>query len=414
MRNHTRALAATLLLAILFWSAACNNAPQSNSNQAVTPPPKSAKWVAIYRSPSTKGVTGTILGLYAFTSISVVSDEVAYVAGSLPDATLNGTTWGVVVRTTDGGKTWQERLLNQPQVKDGALNAIHFVNPTTGWIVGVDRNGGGLVLKTTDSGESWAISTLAFKQKPTSVFFTDDNTGFIGGVSPLPVDPTAQKASARAKRQKAAPANGEEEGEETEGGPTDLLGTTDGGKTWQSQRRLQTSINDIYFVDRMTGWAAGFKGAIYQTTDGGRVWSPQTTELEPSEGMIDFTGDRSMGFALLGIHFFDKDHGFAAAMATASPEGRALGTVNGGEIWARKWIVRDSGVQDVVMVAPQEVMAIVRAGHYAYRSIDGGGSWLVEPIEFEQDVVLYRLGAANPHKVWAVGGAGAIFLRVSE
>lgn len=69
----------------------------------------------------------------------------------------------------------------------------------------------------------------------------------------------------------------------------ELLGTTDGGDTWQNLGRLPpacysssdsiAAIPSVQFVDRLDGWCGVESGngdpvgAMYRTTDGGRHWS---------------------------------------------------------------------------------------------------------------------------------------------
>lgn len=208
----------------------------------------------------------------------------------------------------------------------------------------------------------------------------------------------------------ATPAAGDDEGG---GGPSVILGTTDGGRTWHPQLNTPVSIYDISFTDKTHGWASGTRGAIYHTEDGGRTWNSQRSELEMGDGPISTTSEGSKQFGLVGIQFIDAEHGFAAASAEEEDTGRLLATTNGGTSWRRQWIVADSGVRDVCFINPNEGWAVTDRGQYIYHTVDGGRTWLSEPKVFEQDVTMVRLGAADAQHVWAVGG-GAVFFRVNE
>jgi photosystem II stability/assembly factor-like uncharacterized protein len=378
-------LLAALLAVVAF--ASCKDPNQNaNKNSSAPPPASKARWVAKFRSQHSTSRPGITLATFSYSSISVVSPTVIFAAGDMPDPDhFEDKRIGVVVRTTDGGQSWKETIIRPSDVGIPTLNSLHFVNPGTGWVVGVDSGGTGVVLKTTDGGETWAISKLRFDQVPVTVFFADEQTGWMGGSTPYP---------------------GQEDGQ---GGPSDILFTTDGGKTWDSQRRVPVSIEDIFFLDRNTGWAAGYKGVIYHTTDGGRTWDAQKSEIEPDRNLPDLPDFEGLRFTIHGIHFFDPQNGFAAAANEERNAGRALGTSNGGDAWARKWIVNDAGVADVVMISPGEAWAIVQKGRYVYRTVDAGRTWLAEPVEFEQEAPLHRLGAFAS-SVWAAGG-GAIFKR---
>jgi len=365
------------------------NSNQANSNQQATAQQKTGKWVAQFRSPESRDVSGTNLATYSYASISVVSPSAVFVAGDMPDSKNSASRVGVIVSTTDGGSNWKETVIRQPGLEIPTLNGIHFVDQNTGWAVGADSRGNGVALKTVDGGTTWANQKLAFKQTPTTVFFTDSNNGWMGGSTPLPSD------------------------EESEGGPSDLLTTTDGGATWRSARRLPVSILDIFFLDKSAGWAAGHRGSIYHTTDGGATWAQQRSELEGSGTGGGFNAEQRQNFAITSIQFVDPQNGWAAAAAADADAGRALGTSNGGATWTRRWVVQNSGINDLFFVSPTVGWAATSLGKYIYYTPNGAGSWLSEPLIFEQELPIYKIAGAGPSHVWAVGG-GAIYKRVVE
>ena len=228
-----------------------------------------------------------------------------------------------------------------------AINAIHFINAEEGWAVGIDTGQLGIMFKTADGGKTWEFLRLSAKQSPTSVFFADSNTGWISGSTPPP------------------------DGDADTGGPSDILGTTDGGRTWSSQMRVPVSIYDIFFIDKTTGWASGSKGAIYHTTDGGRTWNSQRSELELGDGPTVLSSEGSKLFKVYGIHFVNAQTGYAVASAEEETTGRVLGTSNGGETWAKQRIVGDAGARDVLFVSPNEGWILTDRGQYIYHTLDG-------------------------------------------
>jgi len=382
---------AFLLASVLALGASSCKTSQTNGNRpgGTGAAPKPAKWVAQYRSPASLSYSGVNLSVFFYSAISVVSPSVVVVCGDTPDPKGGDERVGVILRTTDGGQNWTDKPIELPGVHIKTLNSIHFINPDVGWTVGIDTGDDGVVLKTTDGGSSWTLTRLAQKQTPICVFFADADSGWIGGSTPL---------------------LGEEE---SIGGPSAILATTDGGHTWHPQYNLPLSILRIFFVDRMNGWVSGTRGVIYSTTDGGLTWDKQRTEIEAADGPIDFAADGAKQFAIRGLQFIDKDHGFAAASASEQQAGRMLVTSNGGATWQRQWMVAGAGVRDVFFLSPNEGWALTDQGPYVNHTVDGGRTWLSEPKVFEQDVVLSRLGGADAQHVWAVGG-GAIFFRVSD
>lgn len=382
---------AAVLIFILFIAAAgicCNGSGNKNGKTRSDAPSKPGHWVMQYRSPASLNYSGVNLAVFYYSAISVVSSEIVFVCGDIPNPHADERQ-GIVVRTTDGGQNWIETPIQFPGVEIRALNAIHFLSPDLGWAVGADSGGDGIVIKTTDGGSTWAFSRITYNEIPTTVFFTDADNGWIGGATPPP---------------------GEEEGL---GGPSALLATTDGGHTWQTSYNIPVSIYRIFFVDKNTGWASGSKGMMYNTSDGGRSWDTQRTELETSDGPMDLTGEGAKRFAMRGVQFVDKDNGFASATATEEQTGRLIVTSNGGAAWRRVWIVTGAGVRDAFFLNAKEGWAITDSGQYIYHTVDGGTTWLSEPRLFEQDVSPSRLAGTDASHLWLVGG-GAIFHRVLD
>ena len=390
MQTNKRTVLIGVVSLALLASLNCKSTQQSSDKQnPKNAAQKPARWVAQYRSPASIKMQGVNLGFFYYSSVSVVSPTVVFVAGDVPGPKGDEDRSSVILRTTDGGQSWKEKTVEQPGMLIPRLNCINFVSPELGWAVGVDLAQNGVLLKTTDGGENWAVSRISASQVPMTIFFADAETGWMGGATPVA---------------------GEDEGA---GGPSVILGTKDGGRSWQTQLNTPVSIYDISFVDKMHGWACGTKAAIYHTDDGGQTWNSQRSELEPGDGPINLTGEGMKQFTLLGVHFVDAEHGFAAASAEEEDTGRVLGTSNGGLAWHRQWIVADSGVRDVFFINAEEGWAVTDRGQYIYHTVDGGRSWLSEPKVFEQDVTMVRLGAADAQHVWAVGG-GAVFFRVTD
>ncbi len=264
MQTKSRVIRLTTVLLIALFSFSCNLF-QKNTNQrnANTSAPKSARWVAQYRSPLSEGYTGNALPEnFFYSAISVISSSIVYVAGDMRNPKTKDGRVGVIVQTTDGGQNWTETILEQPNMMVDALNAVHFINAEEGWTIGIDSAQLGIMFKTSDGGHNWEFLRLSAKQIPTTIFFADSNTGWMGGSTASP------------------------DGDEDTGGPSDILGTTDGGRTWNSQMRVPVSIYDIFFIDKMTGWATGSKGAIYHTTDGAEHGTRSEASLNWETGLL--------------------------------------------------------------------------------------------------------------------------------
>ena len=348
MQAKSRVIRLTLVLLIALFSFSCSLFQKNNQRNANASFVKSGRWVAQYRSPLSAGYTGNALPEnFFYSSISVISSSIVYVAGDMRNPKTKDGRVGVIVQTTDGGQSWTETILEQPNMIVEALNAVHFINAEEGWTVGVDSGQLGIMFKTADGGRNWEFLRISAKQAPTSIFFADSNTGWMGGSTPST------------------------EGDEDTGGPSDILGTTDGGRTWSSQIRVPVSIYDLFFLDRMTGWATGSKGAIYHTTDGGRTWNSQRSELELGDGPTILSSEGSKLFKVYSVHFANAQTGYAVASAEEETTGRVLGTSNGGETWAKQRIVGDAGARDIFFVSPSEGWILTDKGQYIYHTVDG-------------------------------------------
>ncbi len=73
------------------------------------------------------------------------------------------------------GEEW--RWLN-PLPQGNPLYSVYFTDEDTGYVAGV----GGTIIKTTDAGESWTILSSGTTNSLYSIYFTDANTGYAVGV----------------------------------------------------------------------------------------------------------------------------------------------------------------------------------------------------------------------------------------
>jgi photosystem II stability/assembly factor-like uncharacterized protein len=384
----------TVVLCVALITGSCKWFRANNNKNTSSSTPKLARWVTQYRSPLAQGLTGNDLAeSFYYSSISVLSPNLVYVGGDMRNPKNREDRVGVLVKTTDGGQTWSETILERQGVADIRINGMAFADADTGYAVGRIQGNTGIIFKTADGGKTWSSSLLAsVKQVPTCIFLADAETGWMGGATSVEEED-------------------EEEGEP--GGPSDLLATTDGGKTWQSQVRLNVSIYDIQFLDKTTGWASGSKGAIYHTTNGGLTWDKQRSELEAGDAFTLPGSEGAKMFDMSGISFPDTEHGYAVARSREEDTGRVLGTSNGGAAWAKQRIIADSGARDIFFVNANEGWILTDKGSYIYHTVDSNRTWLSEKKDLEFDPPLSRLGAADAQHVWAVGG-GVILVRQSD
>ncbi len=206
---------------------------------------------------------------------------------------------------------WQHPL---PQ--GNGMNKVQFVNERMGWI----SSDAGVMLKTTDGGETWTVKQLPERIYGQALFFVDSLVGWVGGRAAAGVHAL-------------------------------LYRTTDGGDTWTERFSLsQGDFRSIEFVDRNFGWAAGQSGNIHRTTDAGNNWTTMSLPL----GTIH------------SLSFVDSLTGWGAAGY------RRIHTIDGGKTWLLDTLL--SPIRDIVF------LDTLRGWECGFRKInyttDGGVTWL--------------------------------------
>lgn len=128
--------------------------------------------------------------------------------------------------TTNGGETWTTKYFNSPTL--WSMQKILFKNTTEGWATDWDT-----LYYTSDGGEIWNVSGVPnFNDLTDIVMF--GNIGY------------ASRLIGKIKK------------------------TTDFGNSWIEQSTAPNNfVTDIEFINENTGWAVGWNGMIYKTTNGG-------------------------------------------------------------------------------------------------------------------------------------------------
>ncbi len=136
---------------------------------------------------------------------------------------------GTVLSTVDGGSNWRLASIGERH-PFFFLDAVTFVSPEIGWIVGLDlRSVGmdGLILHTADGGKTWQRQESHTANFLDDVFFISATEGWIVGKTGL------------------------------------VLHTKDGGQNWRPQRTdTRTDLKSIYVSSTNSGWVVGQNGTI--------------------------------------------------------------------------------------------------------------------------------------------------------
>jgi len=296
---------------------------------------------------------------------------------------------GNILLTEDGGASW---VWVDPELKPD-LKSVFFIDDNTGWIGG---NGG--LLKSVDAGNSWSNFDLGFSLGIEDIFFIDSQNGWTVNNALFP----AQK----------------------------IMKTEDGGETWQFQPFPDglpnaTRLYSIFFIDSQTGWATGSGGAIIHTSDGGTSWNIQdsgtTNPLEDIFFIDELTGWAAgnnrllkttdggttwteQNFGISGnfesIHFLNANEGWVTGS-------KLMQTSDGGETWVE--LARNAPIRPVSSISSgiyflSPDVGFGFADRSVYKSSNGGANW--EFIKNGTGLNFTSISFTNENEGWGVGRAG--------
>ncbi|MEO0094270.1 MAG: YCF48-related protein [candidate division WOR-3 bacterium] len=277
---------------------------------------------------------------------------------------------GTILKTTDGGITWNISYTPHPDSQPGyyELYSIDFPDAMTGYAVGELKASRGnitypIILKTTDQGTNWTFQyTGGYGSRLYDVDFPQGNNqiGYaVGG--------WGQK----------------------------ILKTTNGGQTWNLQySSADYCIHAVHFpVDANTGFAVGGNNAttpvLLKTTNGGSNW-------------ISMTSPANVTF--MDVSFVDNQTGYAGGYVTSGGYGTIIKTTNGGNSWQTIWQYSSREIYAVHFIDTQTGYAGGWAGGAGFimKTTDGGNSWntVVIPKYIASGMKIYF---ANAQTGFAVG-----------
>ncbi len=216
---------------------------------------------------------------------------------------------------------WQE-----PQPTGNFMRALDFIDENTGYAAG----NVGTVMKTTNGGINWELKNIGFEIILLSIFFIDENTGFVSG-----------------------------------GNSGTILKTTNGGDNWQNVFSGGTTFMwDINFPTRNTGYAVGLNGRIFKSTDSGLNWSQQNSNTTVPFFCVDF---------------LDSLNGTAGGGAYVTK------TTNGGMNWINQNITFTdpfSQVTSLNFIDQSNIYGLTTGKSEFLKTTNGGVTWNFNPINY--------------------------------
>jgi photosystem II stability/assembly factor-like uncharacterized protein len=287
-------------------------------------------------------------------------------------APVNG--YGVILHTSDGGNTWVQQG-SASEIPDYAVIDIRAMDALNAWAVAAGT--GGAILRTRDGGITWV------QQKATTfglngIGVVDGNTAWAVGnngkilhTSDSGATWTEQDSGTKAALNVVAAVDAMNAWiiGDADKGYAVILRTTDGGATWSRQgtadTKKTTGLIDISAVDGSTAWAVGTETTVLKTVDGGATWSYQLFSEGLSSAHVN------------GVCAFDTQHAWIAE----DFDGIGSTTDGGGN-----WIQQTSPVTGYYLISVTmldlNTIWIVGAAMppntqlgVILHSVDGGATW---------------------------------------
>jgi photosystem II stability/assembly factor-like uncharacterized protein len=195
---------------------------------------------------------------------------------------------GIILRSTDAGKSWQQ----QASPVDVMLTGIFMVDAKTGWAVGHDA----VILHTTDGGTQWAVK-FQDPEHATPLFdiwFENAAHGIAVGAYGL------------------------------------MRETTDGGATW-TERLVSEDEPHLYTITQTKDGALfiiGEMGSIFRSEDNGASWSRMASPYEGTFfGGLALNDGGLLVYGLRGKLFRSDDSGRNWTPLSSGTEASLLGAL---------------------------------------------------------------------------------------
>jgi len=291
----------------------------------------------------------------------------------------------------------EAQWLLQNSGTENTLKSVFFTDDQTGFITG-DQ---GTILKTTDGGTHWMSLDAGTSSSLNSVFFINTDTGYIAGNNGV------------------------------------ILMTSDGGTTWESQNSGTTSnLNSIRFAGASTGYIAGMGAIICKTTNNGENWTfsnaPATGRLWTTDTNIVYlvgnninifrTNDGATSWDLLlgnssygilnDVCFSGQANGISVGGSWAQGFSYSViyYTQDSGANWGI-WLQINSGWLNGACYADPSIAFAVGSDGIIFRSADAGAQWSKQVSGTKND--LFSVHFPTPETGYIVGDSGTILKTVN-
>lgn len=216
--------------------------------------------------------------------------------------------------------------------------------------------------------------------------------------------------------------------------------------TWAKQPAgTMAWLRSVFFIDQNRGWAAGSKGTLLRTDDGGRTWKPTSSSTDDIVRDVFFI-DEQNGWLVCEVNVYQLK-------TNEDPRAYLMKTTDGGNHWSRVEIkgfdvdailvravfsrggrgwafgeagaiftTRDAGETWVRLRSPTRRLLlggtfvdddrgwVVGAGATIIQTSDGGDSWYQSSLPGVEKTIRFTAASFFDNRVgWAVGSSGSVF-----
>jgi photosystem II stability/assembly factor-like uncharacterized protein len=311
---------------------------------------------------------------------------------------------GRIVRTTNGGSTWNplSRFIN-----DGlTLQRVSCTNVYICTAVGYDSNNNGVTLRSYDEENTWDVRRPASVQRITDISCTDANTCTAVGVAIAGLAAILRTNNGAAGWIVTIP-------EQDLGGVDQLV------LTGMSCPDPNTCMIAGFFG----GYSKEYTAVILQTGDGGATWTQQS--LGPSgnrmHGVSCISASRCIAVGGIyddGLIWATADGGVSWTIQYHNPDGAVLRvscvettcvaaqgaaiviTRDGGTTWTQQYTGANTIFNDV-SCADSNICTLVGSGGLSLRTTDAGATWTVSLSNYPN---LLGVSCSDPNVCTAVSG----------
>lgn len=272
-----------------------------------------------------------------FSGFDAADEQNFWIAGAnVSDAPSNFP--GLVLHSEDRGDTW--KVLNQGFLTH--IRDLQFVDLDRGWVLGSHqdslRQQRTALLHTANGGRTWQMQTVFPADGPRELFMIDASRGWI-------ITGAYNSGLQRLE--------------------WSIYRTSDGWASWQQTTFTNNDLIDVRFIDFLHGWAAGAKGLLLWTEDGGNSWQQGQLAI-PDREFIDVER----------LHFINNRHGWAAGWNGRQFPfyGVFLETQDGGRTWQQVWKGEERRIRDFVFTDSSRGWATANQ-NLIFHTMDGGRHW---------------------------------------